>query len=573
MKYIFNFSLILALTIILIGSSTNYKHTESVSSNRNKNLSTHKKLYQIIDEKRTLSEFKSVSIFNFSSNASENDNSASFVNSASLMNISKRYLEKALNSKDENILFSIPVSGNEDLELELTLSFPASDDFILTAKDGISEKRVSYTPGLHYNGIIKGKNNSIASLSIYKNFVMGIISDQTGNYVLGSVRNSDNSHSDQYIFYNDSDLKVKDNYKCGVEDYEEKFTRTIEESKNNFSANLNSDNPARLPVKIYFEADYQFYVDAGNSTESVANFINGMFNSVKTIYQNEGIPFEVSRIGVWTAPDPYRNLNDSYLILLKFGEANKDDFQGNLAHFLSTRNAGLGGIAWIRVMCAEYSARDSSGRFAFSNIEPNYNNFPAYSWTVNVVAHEMGHSMGSRHTHACWWPAGPGGAIRAIDSCFTNENCSFPTRPRVGTIMSYCHLYPASQGGGINLASGFGQLPGDTIRLRYSQAGCLDRVVNSSERPTSFDLYQNFPNPYNPSTIVRFALPNETNVSLKVYDVNGRLVADLLQNKFYSPGFYDYEFNSSLYGLSSGIYFYRIVAGGFAETKRMVLIK
>ncbi|MEP7146838.1 MAG: M12 family metallo-peptidase, partial [bacterium] len=547
--------------------------------NKNTGPITYKKISQIISEKKSVSEFKRVKVFNFSRKANENDHSASFVKNASLMIISKRGLEAALNDKPENILFSIPVSGTEELVLELTRSIPEAEDFILTTKDGVSDKRVSYNPGLHYSGIIKGKGNSVASVSIFKNFVMGIISDETGNYVLGSVKNSDNSYSGQYILYNDADLLVKDKFKCGVEDYEDIFTRAIDETKNKFTVDEHSDNPARLPVKVYFEADYKLYTDAGNNIDTVANFISGMFNAVKTIYQNEGIPFVISQIGVWTVPDPYRNMNDSYNILLKFGVASKDDFQGNLAVFLSTRNAGLGGIAWIRVMCSEYNVQDSSGRFAYCNIEPNYNNYPAYSWTVNVVTHEMGHSLGSRHTHACWWPAGPGGAIRAIDSCYTNENCSFPTRPRVGTIMSYCHLWPVSQGGGVNLASGFGRLPGDTIRLRYSQAGCLDRVLNSSERPSTFDLAQNFPNPYNPTTVIRFALPNESVVSLKVYDVNGRFVADLLQNKFYSAGFYDYEFNSSRYGLSSGIYFYQITAdsyGGtakFTETKRMVLIK
>ncbi|MEO8665098.1 MAG: zinc-dependent metalloprotease [Ignavibacteria bacterium] len=574
MKYIFSLSLVVIFIWTMTGTSTKNENAQINSANNNSTSFTFKKIPEIISEKRSSSEFNHVNLFSFTSNANENDNNTTFVSKASLMTISKQDLKNALDSKAENILFSIPLSGSEQIELELTRSFPLSEDFKLTEKNGVSNKKADYTQGLHYKGIIKGKNNSIASVSIFKNFVMGIISDESGNYVLGSVKNPDNSYSGNYIFYNDADLKVKNNFKCGVEDQEDKFTRALDKSLSNLSGNENLDNPAaRLPVKIYFEADYQMYVDASNNIDNVAAFIEGMFNSVQTIYQNEGIPFVISGIGVWTGPDPYRNLDDPYQILLNFGEASRDDFEGNLAHLISTRSAGLGGIAWIRVMCAEYNPQDSAGRFAFSNIDPNYNNFPTYSWTVNVITHEMGHSIGSRHTHACWWPAGPGGAIRAIDSCYTNELCSFPTRPRVGTIMSYCHLWTIAQGGGVNLSLGFGQLPGDTIRLRYSQAACLDQALNSSERPSTFDLAQNFPNPYNPTTIIRFALPDESIVNLKVYDINGRLVADLLQDKFYTPGFYDYEFNSSRYGLSSGIYFYRIETTGFAETKRMVLIK
>ena len=342
--------------------------------------------------------------------------------------------------------------------------------------------------------------------------------------------------------------------------------------ENNLS--VQTDNPARLPVKVYFEADYQMYLDANQDPELLENFITGMFNSVMTLYQNESIPFQISSLAYWSAADPYTNMNDSYQILLNFGADNQDNFQGNIGHLLSTRKAELGGIAWIRVLCTEYNVNDSAGRFAFSNIETNYSNYPTYSWTVSVVTHEMGHSMGSRHTHSCVWPIG--GNIRAIDSCYYSEGGCFndnQIRARVGTIMSYCHLWPANQGGGISFTNGFGQLPGDTIRLRYAQAACLDRLLNSSEAPVIYDLDQNYPNPFNPSTKIRFAIPVEGEVSLKIYDIGGRLITELIRDH-YAPGFYDVVFNTSSFNLSSGIYFYTLESGGKPiDTKQMVFIK
>jgi hypothetical protein len=577
MKKIFSFVLGVLIISIVTGTSNEDVSGNLTSQSVESGNVRGNKLSQLINEKKQQKEFRNVSLFKYELESADNYNSASFVSKANVLKIRHEAVDALLRKKDENIVFRIPLSEDNTLELELTRSYPVSDDFVLSAKDGTGSRIKSYTPGLHYRGIIKGRENSIASVSIFKEFVMGIISDERGNFVLGSIKNSDKIYSDNYIFYNDADLKVKNDFKCGVDGNEEKFIRDMNESNMSLDRNGSQNSVNRLPVKVYFEADYQMFLHAGSNVQTLASFITGMFNSVATIYQNESIPFELSQVSYWSSPDPYMNMTDSYQILINFGANTRDNYQANLAHLISTRNAGLGGIAWIRVMCAGYNAADSAGRFAFSNIEPNYEDFPTYSWTVNVVAHEMGHSLGSRHTHSCIWPIGPGGAIRAIDSCYDAEGGCFSNnqrRPRVGTIMSYCHLWPVNQGGGINLALGFGQLPGDTIRLRYAQAGCLDRLMNSSEVPSTFDLDQNFPNPFNPVTKIRFALPADSRISIKIFDITGRLITGLIDNKFFAPGFYDVEFNSAAFELSSGIYFYSLVSDGkLIDTKRMVLIK
>ncbi|HCN38067.1 MAG TPA: hypothetical protein DIS94_10200, partial [Bacteroidetes bacterium] len=76
--------------------------------------------------------------------------------------------------------------------------------------------------------------------------------------------------------------------------------------------------------------------------------------------------------------------------------------------------------------------------------------------------------------------------------------------------------------------------------------------------------------PFNPNTKISFSIPKELKVSLKVYDVTGREVA-ILVNETKGAGNYVYEFNGI--NFSSGVYFYRIQAGEFIETKRMMLIK
>lgn len=92
--------------------------------------------------------------------------------------------------------------------------------------------------------------------------------------------------------------------------------------------------------------------------------------------------------------------------------------------------------------------------------------------------------------------------------------------------------------------------------------------------PSEYSLNQNYPNPFNPATIISFGLPKESFVSLKVYDVSGREVQTLI-NENRRAGNYSYSFDASSTsgGLPSGVYFYKIIASGFSDTKKMILLK
>lgn len=93
---------------------------------------------------------------------------------------------------------------------------------------------------------------------------------------------------------------------------------------------------------------------------------------------------------------------------------------------------------------------------------------------------------------------------------------------------------------------------------------------NKINQPSNFTLYQNYPNPFNPSTNIRFEVPTSGFVSLKVFDVLGREVAELL-NEYKSVGNYDVNFDASK--LTSGVYFYKLQTGNFSSTKKMVLTR
>ena len=104
----------------------------------------------------------------------------------------------------------------------------------------------------------------------------------------------------------------------------------------------------------------------------------------------------------------------------------------------------------------------------------------------------------------------------------------------------------------------------------WEQSGTIGIKQISSEIPKEYKLYQNYPNPFNPVTKISYSIPKPGLVKITVYNILGQEVK-VLVNEFKKEGNYLVEFNGS--SLSSGIYFYRIQAGNFIQTKRMVLIK
>ncbi|MCX6173306.1 MAG: S8 family peptidase [Ignavibacteriales bacterium] len=100
----------------------------------------------------------------------------------------------------------------------------------------------------------------------------------------------------------------------------------------------------------------------------------------------------------------------------------------------------------------------------------------------------------------------------------------------------------------------------------------LTSVKNNDAIPSQFYLLQNYPNPFNPSTVISYKLSVTSKVSLKVYDLLGREVATLV-NEERLPGSYNSQFSIQNSQLPSGVYFYRLQAGDFSETKKMILIK
>jgi hypothetical protein len=106
--------------------------------------------------------------------------------------------------------------------------------------------------------------------------------------------------------------------------------------------------------------------------------------------------------------------------------------------------------------------------------------------------------------------------------------------------------------------------------LSFGPTAPTDVKGSPNATPTSYALDQNYPNPFNPSTMIQFEIPEARFVTLKVYNLLGQEVATLINNQL-GAGRYRAEFDGR--NLPSGRYLYRLQAGTYTETKKMVLVK
>jgi hypothetical protein len=95
-------------------------------------------------------------------------------------------------------------------------------------------------------------------------------------------------------------------------------------------------------------------------------------------------------------------------------------------------------------------------------------------------------------------------------------------------------------------------------------------AVSPETKPSTYSLDQNFPNPFNPATTIRYSLAHRSQVTLAVFNLIGEQVATLV-NEMQESGTHDARFDAS--GLASGVYFYRLLAGGYVETRQLVVMK
>lgn len=421
------------------------------------------------------------------------------VKAANLLRLDEAALKNLAVARWEAIEMQWPLNDRETVTVELV-----RQNIILPGAQVLTPKGEYHCDlGLHYQGVVKGSKQSFAALSVYANEVVGVFSSvEQGNLVLGKLETPIEGEI-QHVFYRESDCVRRSDFSCGLSNIPQEALKHLPNQ-----AAARTTTSADKIAAVRWEAGHSLFTTRQNSVPYTVQYIMSLANICAAFYSPEQINLRVSEVFVWDTPDPYPNTTDADTYLNAI-IAQPRQFRGSINHVVIAQPAPSGGNAQIAYLC--------NGQLcSFSNMlngvfsEPTA--LPTYSWAVNAAAHELGHGLGSPHTHDCVWDGAQ------IDDCGSVYGtvpafCYNPSSPIIpaggGTLMGYCHLGPA----GTNLSLGLGPKPGEKIRSYV--AGCGDFETIPRYLETSDNLHTV---PFN-GTFQDFKIPPQSELPPKVYAV------------------------------------------------------
>lgn len=331
---------------------------------------------------------------------------------------------------------NLPIEGQVELELYrqnvLSENFNAQDNYGNDLTDQVTSVRF-------YRGKIAGETKSLVSVTIFDDQISGVISLEDKNYNLGVLQGTK-----QHVLFSEKSLMIPEGFECGTED---EISDIAKEWNPVAAANKVTQNCVN--VKIEVDSDLRL---ALGGTDQATEYALGLMNEVVTLYANDDINISLSELYIYVDSSPYEGA-DNVLDAIEHNSSISD------LTALITKRVGTSGLAYVGGLCNDNYAKSYNG------VRGNYSSLPTYTWDVNVLAHELGHNLGSQHTHSCAW----NGNNTAIDGCGPSS-CDADI-PDAGTIMSYCHQIPNV---GVDFNLGFGPQPKERITDFINVSSCLN---------------------------------------------------------------------------------------------------
>ena len=204
-----------------------------------------------------------------------------------------------------------------EVVLDLERTEVTTDDFMVRTASGGAQPAPQ---GLHYRGSIRGIPRSIAAISVFPEGVMGLMSDDSGERVLG--RFEDDAEG-LHVLYHERDLLIRSTTTCDTPDDAGGYERS--------KLGLDGTPKTIRCVRYYWEVNYDIFQNKGSVVNTV-NYVTGLFNQSAILFANDGIDVTLSEVFVWDVPSPYTQTTTGAL-LDQFG-VTRTSFNGDMAHLL-----------------------------------------------------------------------------------------------------------------------------------------------------------------------------------------------------------------------------------------------
>lgn len=355
-------------------------------------------------------------------------------------------LQSLLASAGNTSIAEFPIAPGERGHVEMRRVRPVIDENTRIIAGTANGDKALATPAVDcFRGVIPGENNSRVFMAASGDMVFCTITRGDGRrYILAPASSGDN----ELVLVNEQHVKQGEyppQFSCApLDPVASKFSQSAAPGSFRAPATL-------LQLEIAVEADYPYFRATGKDTSKTIAYTAALFSMVSVLYEDEiNVTIHLPWLKIWTdsIADPYKVNGNAYALwdtVPRYWQAHYADVPRHLAHVLTSIDYGGGGIASLGTKFEGGSEAICSQAYGYGMSSPTgLRTFPTFAFTydVYIVAHELGHNFGARHTHTCWWNP-------AIDTCFTRDDAQFaladacyakPITPRIspGSIMSYC---------------------------------------------------------------------------------------------------------------------------------------